>query len=212
MNIKLCGLPTQPAEEERLPTDPSNPVTRELINRVCYKAGITLDEGDIDVCHRLSSKPRSPIIIRFTSKRNRCLFHGQRAKLENISTTDIDYSDLPVVPSKPTRDGRKSWSLRSQASQGGQESGQRAYGEQEDAKSIYLQEHLTQQTKKLLQQTKESLKELNFAYGGYVKDGEIRVKKEERDVPTIIRSQGDLDKLVNSVQVSQVENQSHDDQ
>ena len=140
------------------------------------------------------------------------MFHGQRAKLENISTTDIDYSELPVVPSKPTRDGRKSWSLRSQASQGGQVSEQRAYGEQENPNSIYMQEHLTQQTKKLLQQTRETLKELNFAYGGYVKDGEIRAKKEERDIPTVIRSQGDLDKLVNSVQVSQVENQSHGDQ
>ena len=205
INIKLCGLPTQPGEDERSPTDPSNAVTLELINRVCTAAGITFEEGDIDVCHRLGSKPRSPIIIRFTSKRNRYKFYGQRAKLENVSTTDIDYNNLPKPSKSPRNEGRKSWSLRSQSAQDPPQRDE--YGEQEQANSIYMQEHLTQHTKKLLHQTRETLKDMNFAYGGYIKDGEVRVKKTEKDVPTTIRSPADLEKLLNPEQVTPVGDQ-----
>ena len=100
----MCGLPLQPGEDERADT-PSNPVTRELLERVCQTASITLPPSAIDVCHRLGNERRSPIIIRFTSKSARYLFFSQRYKLTKISTLDVNYTNLPVIPQRDATGG-----------------------------------------------------------------------------------------------------------
>ena len=97
INVKLCGLPLQPGEEIQTNT-PSNPVTSALVQRVCEASSISLiSANDIDVCHRLGSQPRSPIIIRFVSKSARYNFFSQRWRLREIDTSKIDYDGLPVV-------------------------------------------------------------------------------------------------------------------
>ena len=99
VNVKLCGLPLQAGEDERSAT-PSNPVTREIVNHVREAAQINIDKSDIDVCHRLGTDLRSPIIIRFISKSARYSFFSQRKKLTNVSTMDLNYTDLPTADSK----------------------------------------------------------------------------------------------------------------
>ena len=86
INVKLCGLPLQPGEEIQTNT-PSNPVTSALVQRVCEASTISLlSANDIDVCHRLGSQPRSPIIIRFVSKSARTYLNirGLKSKVTTL--------------------------------------------------------------------------------------------------------------------------------
>ena len=199
INVKLCGLPIQPGEDIQADTS-SNPVTRALITRVCDAAGISLfNDGDIDVCHRLGSKPRCPIIIRFVSKSSRYNFFSQRYKLNDIDTGKLSYTDLPVIsPPKdrgaPGRGGKAAqtprWNLRNR------DHGEAAvYGETEDPHPIYLQEHLTKLTKDLLKETKTVFEGLGYEYPGYIKDGEVRIKYKGTDKPIPIRCATDIKRI-----------------
>ena len=205
INVKLCGLPLQPGEDIQTPT-PSNPVTSALVQRVCEASSISLlSANDIDVCHRLGSQPRSPIIIRFVSKSARYNFFSQRWRLREIDTSKINYDDLPVVVRKERgqdsgRGGHQPrWNLRNSGRNSGaaESAAPPAYGETEDPKPIYMQEHLTKHTKDLLNEAKTKLAELNFEYPGYIKDGEVRAKKNGTDKPILIKSQGDILKIMN---------------
>ena len=86
--------------------------------------------------------------------------------------------------------------LRGQNSAGGGD-GAATYGESEPY-SIYMQEHLTKHTKDLLTATKTALTELRFGYPGYIKDGEVRAKREGTDKPILIRSHADIKKIKDS--------------
>ena len=66
-----------------------------------------------------------------------------------------------------------------------------------DKNSIFLQEHLTQYSKSLLKEAKETFKD-DFQYPGYVKDGEVRVKRTVADRPQVIRSRADINRIKNT--------------
>ena len=196
LNLKLCGLPLQPGEEIRSDT-PSNVVTRALITRVCEASNISFPESDIDVCHRLGFDRRSPIIIRFTSKSSRYSFYSQRSKLNDISTQDVDYAGLPKVLEKPKRSGRGGYGSSSRggaaAAHAGVETHRSNASEGEtESHGIYIQEHLTKYSKDLLKEAKETFSTLNFEYPGYVKDGEVRIKRTADCKPQVIRCRTDI--------------------
>ena len=197
LNLKLCGLPLQPGEDIRTET-PSNPVTLALINRVCDTANISMLPNAIDVCHRLGFERRSPIIIRFTSKSSRFQFHSQRSKLVNISTQNVDYTNLPkvTVTEKPnTRGGGASRGSRGAAHAGDTRVNPNAIEGETEKHNIYVQEHLTKYNKDLLKEAKEVFGELDFEYPGYAKDGEVRVKQKTDSKPHIIRCRTDIKRL-----------------
>ena len=181
VNIKLCGLPLQTGEDIRTPT-PTNPVTEEIVRRTWQAAGIQPRHGydfGLDVCHRLGSAERCPIIIRFSSKSARYHVFNQRDKLKNISTMDINFDGLPHIETKNDRRGAR------------EPPPNRPPGDTEQH-DIYFQEHLTKHTKNILTTARTALKKLNYEYPGYIKDGEVRAKRNENDRPTVIRSMTDL--------------------
>ena len=109
------------------------------------------------------------------------------------------YQDLPVVTPRGQqtagRGGRQpKYRMRSRASAADDEASP-LYGEREGPHPIYVQEHLTKQTKDLLNAAKTAFTELNFEYPGYIKDGEVRVKKEGTDKPILIRSHADIKRI-----------------
>ena len=202
VNLKLCGVPLQTGEEATV--TPCNIVTKAVIQRVCDAANIQMESNAIDVCHRLSQEPRSPIIIRFTSKSSRFHFYNQRNLLKEI-IDDIDFSNLPIpddpeaLPTRTrsgagrdTRGGRPMTRSTTRQLTGAQEIAQN--GEIE----IFVQEHLTKYTKDLLRETKDKLKDKGFAYGGYVKHGEVRVKKAAEDKYTVVRCVSDIQDLLDN--------------
>ena len=204
INVKLCGLPLQPGEIIQSST-PSNPVTSALVTRVCEAANISLlSANDVDVCHRLGSQPRCPVIIRFISKSACYNFFNQRWKLKDIDTTKLDYSELPVVTPRgqntaagPGRGGHQTGSKYPLRTRNSVESDETpAYGEPENPHSIYVQEHLTKQTKDLLRDAKAAFTPLHFEYPGYIKDGEVRAKREGTDKPILIRSKVDIENII----------------
>ena len=203
VNLKLCGVPLQAGEEATV--TPCNVVTSAVIQRVCDAADIQMESTAIDVCHRLSQEARSPIIIRFISKSARFHFYNQRSKLKDI--VDIDFSGLPLPEeSEETAVNRSSRGGISRDTRGGRThmtrstTRQLVTGAPEIAENgeiqIYVQEHLTKYTKDLLRETKDKLKDCGFAYGGYVKHGEVRVKKLPTDKYTVIRCPSDIQNLL----------------
>ena len=201
LNVKLCGVPMQAGEEVQ-GRNPTNTVTREVVNRVCEAANINLGFDDVDVCHRLGGEERSPIIIRFSGKSARYSYFNQRSQLKNIKTTDLNLGNLPASEARPegiqnqrdrNRGGYHARTGRRQAAD--------TFGPDTVAHDIFMQEHLTQVTKALLTETKNALKELEpaWAYPGYVKDGTVRVKRFANDHPTIIRNKEDIAKAINNV-------------
>ena len=189
LNIKLCGLPTQPGEEES--TDgPSNSTTKELIELLCKTAGITMKKDAIDVCHRLGRDGNGPIIIRFATKSARFDFVRQgNARLKNLTTADIDFTKMkkrnvpPQATPAVTRHRASTTEVTNNA----------AEYDVIDPAPIYLQEHLTKYNKDLLTETRRILKDTHD-YPGYVKDGQIRVKVNAGDRFSVIATTTDLKK------------------
>ena len=107
LNVKICGnIPIQEGERDKL--SPSNAATMAIIIQIVNAAEIIgFHESHVDVFHRLlySNDTNSstntkegyhnPIIIRFTSKRNRYLFYNQRSKLRNITIDSLDL-EIPL--------------------------------------------------------------------------------------------------------------------
>ena len=197
INVKVCGVPMQQGEEVQ-GRNPTNPVTREVLNRVCEAANITLGFDDVDVCHRLGSEQRSPIIVRFSGKSARYSFFNQRDALKRIKTTNLRLGDLPPSEARPEAQGREP--RRGGYARGGRDRQAVTFGPDTEPHDIFLQEHLTTFTKSLLNETKNTLKELEpqWAYPGYIKDGTVRVKRYANDHPTIIRCKDDIEKAINN--------------
>ena len=199
----MCGIHLQPGEDERSITS-TNPVTREIINRVCAAAQINIGENDIDVCHRLGAEVRSPIIIRFNSKSARYNFFSQRKKLINISTTDLNYDNLPSVTPADAAPNERAGGGRSR---GGRHGGPAARNVEsfavagepntDEDQPIYMQEHLTKFTKDLLKEAKETFTALEYEFPGYIKDGEVRVKRRADDKPMSVRAKTDIAYIAN---------------
>ena len=61
---------------------------------------------------------------------------------------------------------------------------------------VFIQEHLTKATKALLKSTKDALTGKGFAYPGYVKDGEVRVRTFEFGPYEVITCDDDYKKLL----------------
>ena len=196
--VKLCGIPMQAGEDVQ-GQNPTNKVTREVVNRVCDAAKINLGFDDVDVCHRLGGEERSPIIIRFAGKSARYSYFNQRSKLKNIKTTDLNLENLPAAEARP--EGQQNRNRGGYHARTGRRQAADTFGPDKEAHDIFMQEHLTQATKALLTETKNALKELEpaWAYPGYVKDGTVRVKRYANDHPTIIRCKEDIAKIINNV-------------
>ena len=159
-HVKLCGVPPQPGEEKS--STASNPVTLEVIKRICIAGNIIYDPRLIDVCHRLgkSEEYNVPILIRFRHKDARCDFFDQRKKLQGITSQDVDLSGFDSNENNNQQRGTK----------------KRNDGTvQVDITPIYMQDHLTSTNKDLLKLAKTELKDL-CNYPGYVMDGEVRSK------------------------------------
>ena len=60
-----------------------------------------------------------------------------------------------------------------------------------------MQEHLTRFTKDLLKEAKETFTALNFDFAGYIKDGEVRVKRTADEKPSTIRTKTDIARIAN---------------
>ena len=187
VNVKLCNVPLCPGEEQQSPDVPSNQTTLHVIHAVCEAADISYNPHSIDVCHRIGSdSPRAPIIIRFRTKSDRFEFWSQRNKLKNISASALNYSNIPkpVPPSTPRQ------SNRSQRQQH-EHQHRPTNNNNNNHDSIYMQEHLTKLNKTLLKEAKTVFKDL-AEYPGYVKNGEIRVKRSATDAYHIISSRLDI--------------------
>ena len=65
-NVKILGVSLQKGEEnsERV----TNPVTTQVVMKICEKAGIRVELSDIDVCHRLGQNEFSAILLHFGLK------------------------------------------------------------------------------------------------------------------------------------------------
>ena len=118
---------------------------------------------------------------------------------------DIDFSNLPI-PDDPETPSTRTRSGAGRDTRGGRPMTRsitrQLTGAQEIAQNgeieIFVQEHLTKYTKDLLRETKDKLKDKGFAYGGYVKHGEVRVKKAAEDKYTIISCGSDIQDLLDN--------------
>ena len=193
-------IPVQVQVQVQEAGKPSNATTAALIARVCDAAKINIGFGDIDVCHRLGTEPRSPIIIRFVSKSARYSFYDQRSKLKDIDTLKIDYQGLPrTLSSRPHTNPRAG---NPGVDRGGHHNGSGGtrkvieFKQDTTAHDIFVQEHLTKATKTLLKETKEAMQGMEYKYPGYIKDGTVRIKKFDNDKPIIIQCKRDLERYI----------------
>ena len=200
LNIKLCGVPFQPGEEDTKSV--SNEATLKIVKHVCDAAKIAFFPDSVDVCHRLGSSDDptrpSPIIIRFKTKYARCSFFEQKRKLHNFTTKDLDLSlndNTVVSTSTSTSTPRTSRNARDRATNfDGSFSGGLGSQQQIVMSPIYMQEHLTKRNKDLLKESKRVLKEL-YEFPGYVMNGEVRAKYSKADKFCVINSMKDIEKL-----------------
>ena len=209
LNIKLCGIPVQPGEEDSRSV--SNMVTLDVIKHVCDAANITFNTKAVDVCHRLGNirdeRRAPPIIIRFNSKRDRFDFSAQKTKLKEFTTADVDFSKFKTELSShgDAASARGGFDRRGRG-RGGRGGGTGRDGTKEfggsfpDIVPIYMQDHLTKFNKDLLKSAKQQLKEVGYEFPGYVMNGEVRAKfhKELKHVP--INCESDIKKLVQQAQ------------
>lgn len=194
LNIKLCGVPTQPGEEESL-DGPSNCVTRDVIDLVCKTAGITVKRDAIDVCHRLGKLGKGPIIIRFATKCARFDFVKQgQSKLKGLTSDKIDFTKIKKRGLPPATVAV----TRRRAENEESEQPEQQVAEDERSHPIYLQEHLTAFNKNLLRDTRAAL-DATHQYPGYVKNGEIRVKEKADSKYVVIKCDGDFQKELQRV-------------
>ena len=52
-------------------------------------------------------------------------------------------------------------------------------------------------TKDILKEAKKTFTALNYEYPGYIKDGEVRVKRTEDEKPSTIRTKTDIARVAN---------------
>ncbi len=203
LNIKLCGVPSQPGEDIQTKTA-SNPVTLDVIKQVALQSDMHLPPSSIDVCHRLSDDPTAPIIIRFISKSSRFNFVAQKEKLKNITSADIDLSGIQIPKQllSERKDGHRGGSRGGR--NGGATTRNGGIGEAVanefsggfgSPTHIYLQEHLTKRNKDLLKEAKSTLHE-TFEFPGYVYHGEIRAKRNKTSKHHVIKSKADIQTLL----------------
>ena len=72
----------------------------DLIYNLLDLIKINIDRKTIDVAHRLSDKPDSPIIVKFTTRTARDIFFNSRSKLANYTITDLGCDINPNSKSK----------------------------------------------------------------------------------------------------------------
>ena len=103
----------------------------------------------------------------------------------------MDYANLPVLQREANgKDGGG----RTRGDQHRQRHTEATAGETEQ-NDVYMQEHLTKYSRNLLKEAKETFSAMGFEYAGYIKDGEVRVKKTSADKPHTIRSKMDIQRL-----------------
>lgn len=172
LNIKIVGVPFQIGED--IKSEPNNQATLAIVLKIAEVAHINhFSYNHIDVCHRVGTDKYSPIIVRFKEKAGRMKFFNQRKNLWNINTKDFGF-----------------------------------YGQNEEKKAVdrrrnkdytpyvQLQESLTNYNAELLRLAREKTEGLNYEFNGYVSNGQIRVKKKEKDKFIAIRCKSDIDKII----------------
>ena len=120
------------------------------------------------------------------------MFFGQRNKLKDITTVDVNYDDLPTVLRKQFVGDSGRGGRGGHAGSTRRKPSASVKGEPDNGQLIFMQEHLTSYSKKLLKDAKDTFNDLGFQYPGYIKDGEVRVKFGAEDKPHTIRSKGDI--------------------
>ena len=124
------------------------------------------------------------------------MFFSQRHKLKDISTLDVNYTDLPqVIRRNESSGGRGGRGGRGGGHGVGQPRRTEAVAGETEENKIFVQEHLTKYTKDLLKEAKQTFSALDFEYAGYIKDGEVRVKQTAADKYQTIRSKADIKRI-----------------
>jgi hypothetical protein len=167
-NVKLVGIPHQ--EYEDYSKTKSNPVTLEVVKRVCDAASISFDQRNVDVCHRLgkSSVERpAAILLRFPTKFWRNEFYDQRDNLKTITQRDLDFTgvtegmDLIARVQRnvaaATPEGKKSYPLRRQSTN---HTASAAPSASALDTPIFMAEHLTKRNQDLLKAARSSVKDV----------------------------------------------------
>ena len=175
LNVKVVVVPLQIGEDDK--TEPNNKATLAIISKIAEGVDIVgYHPSHIDVCHRVLYRSKEgvvsagPIIIRFTSKRNRFLFFNQKNKLKEIKVSDLQL-------------------INKEMSQTNKEMSQTNKAE------IFMQESLTRMNSELLRLAKEVAGGLHYKYAGYVVEGQVRVKIADKAKFIAIRCKSDLDKI-----------------
>ena len=202
-NVKLVGIPHQ--EYEDYSKTKSNPVTLEVVKRVCDAASISFDQRNVDVCHRLgkSSVERpAAIILRFPTKFWRNEFYDQRDNLKTITQRDLDFTGVTEgmdliarvqrnVAAATPEGKKKSYPLRRQSTN---HTASAAPSASALDTPIFMAEHLTKRNQDLLKAAKIKCKG-RYEFPGYFKDGEVRVKVDKAAKYVTIRCNSDLENL-----------------
>ena len=132
--------------------------------------------SQVDIAHRTSTKPGSPIIILFVKKRDRLNFFSQKSKIK-----DITGSQFQNLGSENTNSANISINDNSDDN------------DYSHAQSyVYLNESLTAENRRLLKEARTEAKKKNFKIKGHTVNGQVRVRKSERSEPTVITCRGYL--------------------
>ena len=89
--VEVNNIPKQESEKEN---------SLDIIYKLLDLLKLNLDRKTIDVAHRLSDKPDSPIIVKFTTRSARDLFFNNRSRLANHTIADLGCNIDPNKKSK----------------------------------------------------------------------------------------------------------------
>ena len=89
--VEVNNIPKQESEKEN---------SLDIIYKLLDLLKLNLDRKTIDVAHRLSDKPDSPIIVKITTRSARDLFFNNRSRLANHTIADLGCNIDPNKKSK----------------------------------------------------------------------------------------------------------------
>ena len=155
--VETSGIPRQTREN-----------CEELVLKLASKINIDLKEEEIEACHRTSSKPDAPIIVKLGSRKKSALMLSKQAKsnAKKCSIADLGFKMPPHSHSTPKDVSGK----------------------------VFINESLTSRNKNLLRLTKLKKRELNFKFV-WTRNGTVFVRKDENSPIKRIAFLEDLEKI-----------------
>lgn len=143
--------------------------TMDIVTKIAKLANFEdFDTSQIDVVHRLSSNPNSPVIIMFTKKQYRQNFYFQRSKLKYVHVNQLDDEEFEF--DKEARRAANTF--------------------------FYLKESLTRENRELFMKAKKIAKAKEYEYPAYTVKGEVRVCKNDTTNYVIIQCEEDLKYII----------------